>query len=131
MVKKNGLPWMWSKNSIEEDTMKEVMVNASTSYPICIGRRLLPQVGEEIRKRVEPCKAAVITDSNVFGLYEKEVRESLKKAGFSVCSYTFTARIIKSFLSSRRHFVSKKRCSRNSQVEKSACVRLISFDWHI
>ena len=71
--------------------MKEVMVNASTSYPICIGRRLLPQVGEEIRKRVEPCKAAVITDSNVFGLYEKEVRESLKKAGFSVCSYTFTA----------------------------------------
>ncbi|MBM6828287.1 3-dehydroquinate synthase [Anaerotignum lactatifermentans] len=71
--------------------MRKVTVNTSTSYNILIGGGLLKQAGEEIRKRIQPCKAAIITDSTVKELYETEVRGSLETAGFAVCTYVFPA----------------------------------------
>lgn len=71
--------------------MRKVTVNTSTSYNILIGGGLLKQAGEEIRKRIHPCKAAIITDSTVKELYEAEVRRSLETAGFAVCTYVFPA----------------------------------------
>lgn len=71
--------------------MRKVTVNTSTSYNILIGGGLLKQAGEEIARRMQPCKAAIITDTTVKELYEAEVRASLEAAGFTVCIYAFPA----------------------------------------
>ncbi len=71
--------------------MRKVIVSASTEYAILIGRGLLAQAGAEIKKRIQPCKAAVITDSVVETLYAEQVETSLKEAGFSICRFAFPA----------------------------------------
>lgn len=71
--------------------MRKVTVNTSTSYNILIGGGLLKQAGQEIRKRIQPCKATIITDSVVKELYEQEVRVSLTEAGFQVSTCVFPA----------------------------------------
>lgn len=71
--------------------MRKVIVRASTEYAILIGRGLLAQAGEEIAKRIRPCKAAVITDTTVEKLYAEQVEKSLAEAGFSICRFAFPA----------------------------------------
>lgn len=71
--------------------MRKVIVRASTEYAILIGRGLLAQAGEEIAKRIRPCKAAVITDTTVEKLYAEQVEKSLAEAGFSTCRFAFPA----------------------------------------
>lgn len=71
--------------------MRTVTVQASTSYQVLIGKDILKQAGEEITKRIQPCKAAIITDDTVAPLYEQVVRDSLTSAGFSVCTFSFAA----------------------------------------
>ena len=71
--------------------MEKVRVNASKKYDVLIGRGLLPQCGEWLRSISGPCKAAVITDSTVNGLYGDTVCTSLEQAGFHVCKYVFPA----------------------------------------
>lgn len=72
--------------------MKKVTVKGSTvEYNILIGRGLLGQLGEEIRKRIRPCKAAIVTDSTVEKLYAEQAEVSLRKAGFSVCRFVYPA----------------------------------------
>ncbi len=73
------------------DTVKKVVVSVSTEYAVLIGRGLLAQTGEEVKKRIAPCRAAVITDSNVSKLYVKPVESSLQKAGFTCCRFVFPA----------------------------------------
>lgn len=71
--------------------MKKVIVSASTEYAVLIGSGLLAQSGEEIKKRIAPCRAAVITDSVVEGLYAQTVESSLQSAGFSCRRFVFPA----------------------------------------
>lgn len=71
--------------------MKKVIISASTEYAILIGHGLLAQAGAEIQKRISPCRAAVVTDSNVSALYADAVEASLQKAGFSCCRFLFPA----------------------------------------
>lgn len=71
--------------------MRKVIVSASTEYAILIGRGLLAQAGEEVKKRISPCRAAVITDSTVAGLYAGTVEASLEQAGFPCCRFVFPA----------------------------------------
>ncbi len=71
--------------------MQKVTVKTATEYDILIGRGLLKQAGTEIKKRIAPCKAAIITDKTVFNLYAEDVRDSLQNAGFSVCIFAFPA----------------------------------------
>lgn len=74
--------------------MKEyrtVIVTASTEYAVLIGRGLLAQAGAEIAKRIAPCKAAILTDTTVAGLYAAQVEESLQAAGFSTCRFLYPA----------------------------------------
>ena len=71
--------------------MQIVRVKTSTEYDVLIGKGLLQKAGEEIKKRIAPCKAAIITDSTVVTLYEEAVRYSLEEAGFSVCTFVFPA----------------------------------------
>ncbi len=73
------------------DTVRKVVVSVSTEYAVLIGRGLLAQTGEEVKKRIAPCRAAVITDSNVSKLYVKPVESSLQKAGFTCCRFVFPA----------------------------------------
>ena len=69
--------------------MKKVRVSTSTEYDILIGKGLLSQVGKEVAKRISPCKAAIITDSQVDSLFSASVASSLSDAGFSLCKFVF------------------------------------------
>lgn len=69
--------------------MRTVTVSASTQYNILIDRGLLSRTGDEVVKRISPCKAAIITDSKVDTLYAETVANSMKKAGFSICKFVF------------------------------------------
>lgn len=71
--------------------MKKVIVKASVEYAVLIGRGILGQLGEEVKKRIQPCKAAIITDTNVEKLYAEQVETSLHKAGFTVCRFVYPA----------------------------------------
>lgn len=73
------------------DTVRKVVVSVSTEYAVLIGRGLLARTGEEVKKRIAPCRAALITDSNVAELYAEPVESSLRKAGFSCCRFVFPA----------------------------------------
>ena len=71
--------------------MQTVMVNASASYPVHIGKGLLDRVGELIADITKSRRCAIVTDSSVGPLYGGRVRDSLEKAGFACLVYTFPA----------------------------------------
>lgn len=71
--------------------MRSVRVKTSATYEVLIGSGLLQKAGEEVKKVISPCKAAIVTDSTVVHLYEETVRKSLAEAGFSVCTFVFPA----------------------------------------
>ena len=72
--------------------MKTIHVSASCSYDVRIGNGLLQSLGsyalETLRK---PCKAVIISDSNVYPLYGICAEQSLKDTGFEVLHYVFPA----------------------------------------
>ena len=70
---------------------RKVGVKASTEYAILIGRGILDSLGEEVRKRIQPCKAAVITDTTVEKLYVAQAEKSLQDAGFTTCRFVYPA----------------------------------------
>lgn len=71
--------------------MRKVSVNTDRSYNILISKGLLSICGEEIFKVHKPCKAMIITDTNVSPLYAKRVKSSLENAGFEVYISVFEA----------------------------------------
>lgn len=68
-----------------------VSVHVEPPYPVEIGSGLLHQCGDRLAKLIGPCRIAVISDTNVAPLYLQTVLDSLRGAGFSVCSYVFPA----------------------------------------
>ena len=71
--------------------MITVKVSASKEYSVIIGSGLLSNLGTEAAKAVNPCKAAIVSDSNVWPLYGEIAARSLCDAGFEVISYVFPA----------------------------------------
>ena len=71
--------------------IRNIKVNAGKPYNVTVGKGLLPRVGSLLSQTVSPCHAAVITDSNVAPLYLAQTEESLRSAGYKVCSYVFPA----------------------------------------
>ena len=72
--------------------MKTIKVTTSKSYDVKIGADLLKDLGNELLSVLkEPCKVAIISDSNVWPLYGKTARSALDVAGFSVVSFIFPA----------------------------------------
>ena len=71
--------------------MRTITVNASTKYDVIIGSGLLSRLGTFAAEVHGCCKAAVISDSNVWPLYGKIASESLENAGFPVESFVFPA----------------------------------------
>ena len=73
------------------ENVRKVVVKASTEYAILIGRDILKELGEEVKKRIKPCKAAVITDTTVEKLYAEQAEKSLQDAGFNTCRFVYPA----------------------------------------
>ena len=71
--------------------MKTICVEASKSYKVHIGQNLILQAGEYLQEVCTPCKAAIISDSNVYPLYGKQLSDTLRAAGYCVINYTFPA----------------------------------------
>ncbi len=71
--------------------MKKVTVNASRVYDILIDNGILERAGELSASVISPCRAAILTDSNVAPLYAERLENSLKNAGFSPIRYVIAA----------------------------------------
>ncbi len=71
--------------------MKKVTVTASLTYDVIIDNGILDRAGEESAKVIKPCKAAILTDSNVAPLYAERLENSLKSVGFSPLRFTIAA----------------------------------------
>ena len=71
--------------------MKTVTVTASKEYDVLIGEGLLGQLAQQLTQIKEPCKVAVISDTNVAPLYMDTVLSQLTSAGYVCCQYVFPA----------------------------------------
>ena len=71
--------------------MQTIEVNASSTYPVHIGRGLLDCCGELISAVVKGKKCALVTDSTVVNLYADRVLLSLEKAGIEARLCVFPA----------------------------------------
>ena len=71
--------------------MKKVTVNASRKYDVIIEKGILDRVGEEAALVIKPCKALILTDSNVEPLYAERLEKSLVASGFSPIRFTIPA----------------------------------------
>lgn len=70
--------------------MKTITVNASTSYPIHIGTRLLDRCGSLCLDALgAPCKLCIVSDDCVAPLYLDAVERSLGAVGFKLCRFVF------------------------------------------
>ena len=71
--------------------MKTVQVNASKSYQVRIGSDLLADIGTQLKEITGICKAAIVSDSNVYPLYGQIAADSLEAAGFETVNFVFPA----------------------------------------
>lgn len=69
--------------------MKQLRVNASTSYDILIAQDLLSDCGRRIRPVTSAAKAVIVTDDIVDGLYRQRTEQSLREAGFETEVFVF------------------------------------------
>lgn len=71
--------------------MNTVTVNATRKYSVLIGKNLLSQAGSLIRDVKAPCKAFIVSDTNVEPIYGKILRTSLRQQGFETFGATISA----------------------------------------
>jgi len=71
--------------------MKSITVSASKEYQILIGSGLISQLGTYVAGIKKPCKAVIISDSNVWHLHGAAAETSLLAAGFDTLHYCFPA----------------------------------------
>ena len=71
--------------------MRKVTVNASRTYDVIIEKGILYKAGEVSAKVINPCAAAILTDTNVAPLYAERLENSLAASGFSICRFTIEA----------------------------------------
>ncbi len=71
--------------------MYTVHVNNSRAYDVEIGPGLIAHAGRLMQRVIAPCRAAIISDSNVNALYGDIVEKSLTGAGYDVIRHAFPA----------------------------------------
>lgn len=71
--------------------LQTIPVRTTPPYEVLIGSGLLGRCGTLLRPVLSVCRMAVITDSTVAPLYLDTVTDSLRAAGYGVCSYVFPA----------------------------------------
>lgn len=70
---------------------REIPVRVREGYQVVIAGGLLRESGSLIRAALGECRLAVVTDSNVDGLYREHVLQSLNAAGYEASVFTFPA----------------------------------------
>lgn len=70
---------------------KTIHVTASRDYDVLIGSGLMKNTGKLVKEVHEPCKVAIVSDSNVAPLYMETVKESLEAEGFETVQFIFPA----------------------------------------
>ena len=71
--------------------MKTISVKTSKEYDVIIGNGLLEKAGDYISAMKPGCKAAIISDSNVWPYYGDSLQRSLLSAGVESVSFIFSA----------------------------------------
>ena len=71
--------------------MNTVHVTASRSYDVLIGANLLDTLGAHAAELTKAKKVCIVSDSNVWPLYGKQVAQSLEKTGFETVHFVFPA----------------------------------------
>lgn len=71
--------------------MKKVKVNASRVYDILIENGLIDRAGELCATVKKPCRAVILTDSNVAPLYADRLERSLGASGYSCLRFVIEA----------------------------------------
>ena len=71
--------------------MRTVTVNASRGYDILIEKGALDRAGELCARVKKPCRAAILTDSNVAPLYADRLEMSLRSAGYDPIRFVIAA----------------------------------------
>ena len=72
--------------------MKTIQIDTGQPYPVQIGSGILKKLGSFCRERFPRSeRVCVVSDSNVFPLYGRQVLESLRDAGFESCPFVFQA----------------------------------------
>lgn len=71
--------------------MKTVTVNASKTYNVVIGSGLLDTLGYKILSLKGQCRCAIISDSNVWPLYGKQVKKALMQVDPDAIEFVFSA----------------------------------------
>lgn len=71
--------------------MNSITVNASQSYQIHIGAGILSQAGQLLNSLQHYKKAVIISDTNVYPLFGKNLCDHLQNAGMNVFHFCFTA----------------------------------------
>ena len=69
--------------------MKKLTINASLTYDIVIGNRLLSEAGTYCKEALGICRLCIVSDDTVASLYLNTAKTSLEEAGFSVESFVF------------------------------------------
>lgn len=67
--------------------MQKITVNASRKYDVIIGKGLLENVADYVKTVRKDCKACIITDKNVNGLYSSTIENSLTNGGISYVKF--------------------------------------------
>jgi len=68
-----------------------IPVRVREGYNVVIGSGLLEESGSLLRAALGDCRLALVTDSNVAGLYLERVLASLRAAGYCVNAFVFAA----------------------------------------
>lgn len=71
--------------------MNTVTVNASGKYDVLIGTNILQQIGFLVSRIRANCRAAIISDTNVWTIYGAIVTDSLEAASIPTYHYAFPA----------------------------------------
>lgn len=71
--------------------MNHIQIKASKNYTVTIGSGLLSQLGCSILAVTGARKACIVSDSNVWPLYETCASESCAASGLSICEFVFPA----------------------------------------
>ncbi len=69
--------------------MERIEVKASVTYDVLVGSNILQKSGELIGKVIKTCRAFIITDDIVEGLYLDIVKNSLEEKGFKTDIFVF------------------------------------------
>lgn len=71
--------------------MKTVHIEASTGYDVLIGRGLLASVGERCASLFGKCRAMLVADDTVAGIYLEKAIKSFEETEISAFSFVFPA----------------------------------------